>query len=575
VYISIDQLGYPRASIREVVQLASTFNRDAALRIIGMYNLAVSLAATKFEGRQDERLKVQTALLRNSISARRLREMQGRFFNAHLLKQPIFHRQQLLTMLKLVAKFGRSTGGNALERRDDFDAIAELALQTNSLLPNTFDDGDPGDQIAPTLAVGLELENPQNIADPMLRAASLRSDLERVAGEFPFARHVESAFLFATGLNFEELLDVTFAVWSYYHVLTIDELIADQRLAHFNPLNVRNVISAKHLHAALDRYAVPFHEIPGLRFGNADSRAFVHDHSALRERPIWKIAEDNYFCVDPAFLQERLTSGIYWTVLKALDHDDGVNFARCWGKVFETRLWKTLESIFPRDRVWRSPRYRDKNEAWDAAIDYGQTVIVIQSKAGFLPASGKYSGEREPFFQSLEPTFGYAAHAAAKQVCDNLTATFGVTDRRGIPAFGGRQFAEVIPLVLYLEPILKFGLTTRPLAKRFDQWLRQTLFRLGTTVRPLVYMHIDDFNLVAQYLRDGDLSLIEILHEKYQRDRDHVSSFDQFWLENMRPGMRFPVKGNAVTTAEWKTYGEEALGRLRRGDYHPPVETQD
>ena len=90
LYISIDQLGYPRASVREVVQLASTFNRDAALRIIGMYNLAVSVTATKFEGREDERLKVQTALLRNSISAGRLREMQGKFFDTNLLNGPCF-----------------------------------------------------------------------------------------------------------------------------------------------------------------------------------------------------------------------------------------------------------------------------------------------------------------------------------------------------------------------------------------------------------------------------------------------------------------------------------------------------
>ena len=57
LYISIDQLGYPRASIRDVVQLASTFNRDASLRIIGMYNLVASVAATKFEGREDGRLE--------------------------------------------------------------------------------------------------------------------------------------------------------------------------------------------------------------------------------------------------------------------------------------------------------------------------------------------------------------------------------------------------------------------------------------------------------------------------------------------------------------------------------------
>lgn len=161
-----------------------------------MYNSAASIAATKFEGREQERLKVQTALLRNSISAKRLREMQAKFFDAHLLKQPVFHRQQLLTMLKLVAKFGRSTGGNALERRDDFDAIAELALQTNSLLPQAFGLGDPGDQIAPSLAVSLELENPPGIADAMLRAASLRSDLERLGQRNTRSRVISSAHFF-------------------------------------------------------------------------------------------------------------------------------------------------------------------------------------------------------------------------------------------------------------------------------------------------------------------------------------------------------------------------------------------
>ena len=82
-------------------------------------------------------------------------------------------------------------------------------------------------------------------------------------------------------------------------------------------------------------------------------------------------------------------------------------------------------------------------------------------------------------------------------------------------------------------------------------------------------MNIDDFNLVAQYLRDGDTSLVEILHQKYQRDRDHVTSVDQFWLEHMRPGLGFPIKGNAVTATEWEQYGEESLERIRRGEYHP------
>src|SRR5437870_11578631 len=84
-YISIDQLGYRRASVRDVVQLASTINRDAGLIILGMYNLALALASMKDgQEQQTERLNVQSALLRNSISEKRLREMKAEFPHSHL-----------------------------------------------------------------------------------------------------------------------------------------------------------------------------------------------------------------------------------------------------------------------------------------------------------------------------------------------------------------------------------------------------------------------------------------------------------------------------------------------------------
>jgi len=185
--------------------------------------------------------------------------------------------------------------------------------------------------------------------------------------------------------------------------------------------------------------------------------------------------------------------------------------------------------------------------------------------------------------ESLEPTFGYAPHAAAKQVCDNLTATFGVTDRRAIPAFGDRHFTEVIPIVVYLEPILRFGLATATTRQAFRPVGAGNIVSARYDGAALVYMHVDDFNLIAQYLRDGDTSLIDILHEKYQRDRDHVTSFSEFWLENMRPGLEFPVKGNAVTSAEWQQYGDQALSasggaittRLQRLRTEAPVLTSE
>lgn len=87
IHVSMDQLGHPAASLRNVVQLAKAFNRDAALVILGTYNLALSLSALRehMDGGQGERLAAQQALLRNSISERRLRELKDKLGNADLV----------------------------------------------------------------------------------------------------------------------------------------------------------------------------------------------------------------------------------------------------------------------------------------------------------------------------------------------------------------------------------------------------------------------------------------------------------------------------------------------------------
>jgi len=41
-FVSLDELGHPPATLREVVQSAAKINRDAGLIILGMFNLVAS-----------------------------------------------------------------------------------------------------------------------------------------------------------------------------------------------------------------------------------------------------------------------------------------------------------------------------------------------------------------------------------------------------------------------------------------------------------------------------------------------------------------------------------------------------
>ena len=40
--VSLDELGYPAATLREVAQSAAKINRDAGLIVLGMFNLVAS-----------------------------------------------------------------------------------------------------------------------------------------------------------------------------------------------------------------------------------------------------------------------------------------------------------------------------------------------------------------------------------------------------------------------------------------------------------------------------------------------------------------------------------------------------
>ncbi len=571
VYISIDQLGYPRASVRDAVRLASTLNRDAGLVILGLYNLALSLASIKGreEGLRSERFDAQEALIRNSISEKRLRELRDKLGGKQLVVSPLFHRAQLLTMIKLVAKFGQPSGGNRLVVRRDFDVLSELGLLVNSLWSTPWNVPDVGDAIAPSLAVGLELENPSLIGESMVRASALLGQhLRALQDGNQFSRRVETTFLFSTRMNFEELLDLTFAVLSYYRNLTTRGLVEDQRVAHFNPLRANDIVSGQNLQRLLDSQSIAFWDVPGLPFGSADGPSFLSDHTALRSRPFWKFGEDNYLCVDPAFLQEKLSSGVFWTVMNALDEGDRLRFVRLWGNVFERYLWQVLDSVFTPTRVLRSPRYLDnKDEAFDAIIDYGDALIVCQAKSTFIPVEAKYSANPEKFFAGMESRFGDGDSGALRQIRENLLACFGVEGRRDVEEIKGRSFRDVFPIIVHQEPILGFGLVSRRFARRLDSQLEGALFRLDLRVRPVVYLHIDDFHLIAQSVREGDVTLPEILKAKLALDPGHLWSFDEFWREHFRPERGLSQKGDEALMAAIRRQGEESLERFRNGAY--------
>jgi hypothetical protein len=241
-FIDLQVLGLPRPTLRDVIQIASTINRNSALPLLGQINLLLSTAAIARAMDKDDRApaRVQEMLLRDTISQRRLDQIKRSLTPPATFDEwVLFHRRQVLATIKLVALYGRSSGGNTLESRDDLDVLAELALHVNSL--NDFG-AFPRQrsaalcELAAQLGPTVEFDNLPRIDNAFARSRRMLQDLLALHQAPELARHLDRIFvIFTGGLSLEAYRDLTFGLWAYCQSLSTTSIRDFQGRAFFNP----------------------------------------------------------------------------------------------------------------------------------------------------------------------------------------------------------------------------------------------------------------------------------------------------------------------------------------------------
>ena len=83
-FISLPELGEPKPTLREVVQIAKTINKTAGLTVLGQMSLFLGAATIKedLDSDGDVRRKVQEHLIRTTISERRIRILKDKLLTA-------------------------------------------------------------------------------------------------------------------------------------------------------------------------------------------------------------------------------------------------------------------------------------------------------------------------------------------------------------------------------------------------------------------------------------------------------------------------------------------------------------
>ena len=580
-FISLPELGEPKPTLREVIQIAKTINRAAGVTMLGQMNLFLGAAAIKedLESDFDARWKAQEHLIRTTVSERRLRILKGNLFTAHLSDRIVFHRSQLLSAIKLVALFGEPARGNMLESRGDLDVLTELALAINSLsdFGSIFSGKDGVRDLAAQLAPARELENLPRIDNGLARSRRMLGRILSSKQQMPLGRELEQLFVFLTkGFNFDAFRDMLFGVFSYFQAVSTSSLEEFQRHAFFNPNAIGSPVSGPLFQQFLSNLAVDFDELPRTVGRIKDERALTLDLTAFRARPIWRFSPNRYLCIDPCLLVEKLTSGFYWTVNAALDTDERrLQFSRLWGVLFEEHVLEMLRHAVPPNRLVENVSYdAPSEEAFDAVVLDGANAIVFEIKGSFAKAEAKYSGRFLPFFKGLSKKFGNQRHCAVYQLAANVRNTFGLPRRREVSTLPVREVRCVWPVVVYLEPILGFGLASGLLVDRFVHRIRSLLLQAYTSIRPVVFLDIEDIETIVQNIREGDFTFVDCLREKLGHDETNYLSFHDFYWGQFVPEREVEFKRNAIIANEYRELSEAAMARFGAGVYDKCIHTE-
>ena len=577
----------------EVNDIVRIFRKRPTFQMLCMLNSFLSF----YEHDVPNATKVQGFLLANFIGDPLFDEAKKRFAQASLVEHPIFHRQQLLNLMKSVLLNSPADGlrdPNANENKEDRYKLGEAALMLNNVLyPKeqeealqrkeglNEDERIHGELFAQWLPTS-ELLNLPEVPNAIIRNLEYAQIFDRKFGRFAFGdgRTLSQRFEELTGIELKRYLILLFDFYLFYEYQSnsLDDLMKNPGLFNIDTKTVfakmkfseREIAGFFNLVAAdLDQLIDEFQHPPATKYPVLPN----YDFTVFRKHPFYYVNDEKTVitCIDPAFLAEKVSTGTYHTILKSLegqekdenerDRAERVRFLRRdWGEVFQIYVNDRIRDVFPIKSCrfydspeWQSPKTRRGQEAFDGVLDCGDALIVMEDKGKYLELSAKYSGRREPLLEDLHARFG----EGVRQLAHSLEVVFNkdpVQQRHGFSEIAengdvvleysleqAARVKRIYPVLIVQDFSLQIGFANRELQNCFETEIanRQIDAQL---VRPLSLLTIEDLENLLPYL--DEVSLTEILDE-YTKPHEPIFRFRHIFSQFLK------LKGIERRPNEW------------------------
>jgi|SRR5215213_384136 len=501
---------------------------------------------------------LQGQLIANYIDDQILEDkLKVKFGRFKMDEYAVFTRLQCLGLLRLIASESKESASITSEGKTPGGySLGRCCLIMNDHLLSKKEEKAISEgtdlkrrkHLAIQLAPLLELYNPPAADRSVVRAEILFSELlktktmEAIRQRELRGFDISKAFLKATGIKLDTYRDFIVAIisWLYGHesaeLIDKPNLFTFQRKQFIKNSKIKQRDFERYL--SLDSITVPL--LRG-KFKTKQAKVLPHfDYVHFRRQPLIELDTGSFICADSCFAIEKLSSGIYWTIIDSLSGSDKQRAFDAFGYLFELYVNQILQRSQTSDTLFLpAPKYVNGENSVDGIILHGNQLILIEYKASFLRIEAKYGGKMRAFEKELDKKFGVdrdkGTDKGVAQLAKHIerlfhrkaNARFHISALDELLLASHTRVEKVTPLLIVQEPFLRFHIIEDLLNVRFRKLLQKKKVSNAVTVGPLAVLDIDTLEQMKANIAGGDFTLAQCLNARAHRDPE----YKQFWPE--------------------------------------------
>lgn len=253
-----------------------------------------------------------------------------------------------------------------------------------------------------------------------------------------------------------------------------------------------------------------------------DSRDRPGDDLTLIQRhPMLDVSEGLYFCLDPGFLVDKAGRGLYWTLFVELQGDqERLNLASFWGAIFEEYVNSIIaEGYSAGGRFVPGPKFENGDQAFDAYLIEGSSMVVFEHKSSVLRADAKYGGDPQKLEEDLMRKFVRGDDDGAKGLAQLERHVERFLSGGMIDDVSADNISTIYPVLVCYDRSLLAPFMNRYLNKNFAGYSLRKTYR--KTITPVFTLGISEAERLLPHLHE--FRLTDILESYYRANREMLS----------------------------------------------------